>query len=93
MDNFDDRIENFISQNESFSIYMASGGTSFGLTAGSFDLKDKKAIQSHFKPVITSYDNGAPLNEAGRPSKNFHIFRSLMDNHTSKKLPSIPSWR
>jgi len=42
--------------NRSFSISVAHGGTNFGVTAGAF-----RDSQFRFFPVITSYDNDAPI--------------------------------
>lgn len=50
------------SNNHSFSMYMAHGGTNFGLTAGS------NSFHSDFKPDVTSYDYDAPINEQGGPT-------------------------
>ncbi len=40
-------------------MYMAHGGTSFGLTAGA-DSETKEVFD--YKPDITSYDYDAPIN-------------------------------
>ncbi len=46
--NFTKQFSNLFADNKSFSMYMAHGGTNFGMTAG-FNM-------------ITSYDYGAPIN-------------------------------
>lgn len=56
----------------SVSIYMAHGGTNFGLWAGSNE--DNGKIQ----PTVTSYDSDAPIAEDGRLTPKFHAFRELL---------------
>ena len=54
-------------------MYMAHGGTNFGLTAGGNSKFDKKPYD--YAAHITSYDYDAPINEQGSPNKKYHIFR------------------
>ena len=63
---------------------MVHGGTSFGFTAG--------ANHPPFRPVPTSYDYGAPIDEAGRPTAKFHAIREVMARHLppGRSLPPIP---
>lgn len=56
----------------SFSIYMAHGGTSFGLWAG---------CDRPFKPDTSSYDYDAPISEAGWPTPKFYKTRDLFSRH------------
>jgi beta-galactosidase len=56
-----------ISANVSFSMYVVHGGTNFGLSAG--------------YNFTTSYDYFSPINEQGRPTGKYHIFRSLIINY------------
>ncbi len=42
---------------------MTAGGTNFGFTAGA-TLDDN----GNFRPIITSYDNDAPITESGEPT-------------------------
>jgi beta-galactosidase len=53
-------------------MYMAHGGSNFGLTAGanSFDGK-----QYDYGGHITSYDYDAPINEQGAPTPKFYKFK------------------
>ena len=57
-------------------MYMAHGGSNFGLTAG--------------YNLITSYDYFSPINEQGSPTNKYHIFRSIYANNLQTILPSIP---
>lgn len=58
-------------------MYLAHGGTNFGLTAG--------------YNIITSYDYGCPISEQGAAGEKYHIFRSILANHTNQILPQIPN--
>lgn len=76
-----------LGMNASFSLYMAHGGTSFGFSAGANDRP--------FRPQPTSYDYGAPIDEAGRATPKFHAIRGLIQNYRLKqgiatRLPDIP---
>ncbi|MET8571571.1 beta-galactosidase [Streptomyces sp. NPDC004783] len=56
----------------SVSLYMAHGGTNFGLWAGANH--DGDAIQ----PTVTSYDSDAPIAEHGALTPKFHAFRERL---------------
>jgi beta-galactosidase len=62
-------LEYMLKSNASFSIYMADGGTSFGLWAGA-DIP--------FKPDTSSYDYDAPISESGRTGEKYARTRALM---------------
>ncbi len=68
----------------SFSIYMAHGGTSFGLWAGA---------DRPFKPDTSSYDYDAPISEAGWIGEKFRRTRELMTRYLApgEKLPDPPA--
>lgn len=68
----------------SFSIYMAHGGTSFGLWAG---------CDRPFKPDTSSYDYDAPISEAGWPTPKFHRTRELFSAHLlpGETIPELPA--
>ncbi|GIT81307.1 beta-galactosidase [Leifsonia sp. LS1] len=53
----------------SVSLYMAHGGTNFGLWAGANH-------DGRLQPTITSYDSDAPITEHGAVTPKFHAFRS-----------------
>ncbi len=61
-------LEYMLKNNASFSIYMAHGGTSFGLWAG---------MDRPCKPDTTSYDYDAPISEAGWVGDKFQRTRNL----------------
>ena len=75
-----------LENNASFSLYMAFGGTTFGFDAG--------ANAPSYKPVTTSYDYDAPIDEAGRPTTKYAALRELLSAHVSpgeKPTPPVPA--
>jgi beta-galactosidase len=77
-------LETMLNRNGSFSIYMAHGGTSFGLWAG---------CDRPFKPDTSSYDYDAPISEAGWVTEKFLKTRELLARHLlpGEQLPEIPA--
>jgi beta-galactosidase len=73
-----------LSQGYSVNLYMFEGGTSFGFMAGAnFDRA--------YEPDTTSYDYDAPLDEAGRPTKKYFVFRDVILRHWhDPRLPPVP---
>ncbi len=69
----------------SFSIYMAHGGTSFGLWSG--------ANCPPFSPQTSSYDYDAPISEAGWETGKFDAIRELFSKYLQdgEKLPVPPA--
>ncbi len=69
----------------SFSIYMAHGGTSFGLWSG--------ANCPPFLPQCSSYDYDAPISEAGWETEKFDAIRDLFSNYLQEgeAIPEIPA--
>lgn len=65
-------LKYMLENNASFSIYMAHGGTTFGLWAGN---------DRPFKPDTSSYDYDAPISEAGWIGDKFSQTRALMAKH------------
>ena len=69
-----------MSNNHSFSMYMAHGGSNFGLWAGANGV-DNKTFD--YGAHITSYDYDAPINEQGSPNSKYHLFRELAQKHAT----------
>lgn len=69
----------------SFSIYMAHGGTSFGLWSG--------ANAPPFLPQTSSYDYDAPISEAGWETEKFYALRKLFAGYLQEgeTLPDVPA--
>jgi beta-galactosidase len=77
-------LEYMLSHDASFSIYMAHGGTTFGLWSG---------CDRPFKPDTSSYDYDAPISEAGWATPKFFKTRELFANFLlpGEKLPDPPA--
>ncbi|WP_406047037.1 glycoside hydrolase family 35 protein [Kribbella sp. NBC_00889] len=67
-------LDALLAAGASVNIYMFHGGTNFGLTSGAND----KGV---YRPIITSYDYDAPLDEAGNPTAKFHAFREVISRY------------
>ncbi len=76
-------IEAMLSMNGSFSLYMAHGGTTFGLWGG---------CDRPFRPDTTSYDYDAPIGEAGWIGAKFEAYRAGLSRHLApgETLPAAP---
>ncbi|HTV63880.1 MAG TPA: beta-galactosidase family protein [Verrucomicrobiae bacterium] len=77
-------LEYMLQHHESFSIYMAHGGTTFGLWSGA---------DHPFKPDTSSYDYDAPISEAGWPTEKFYQTRALFAKYLmpGETLPPVPA--
>jgi len=77
-------LEFMLKEGASFSIYMAHGGTSFGMWAGA---------DRPFKPDTSSYDYDAPISEAGWIGEKFDRTRKLMSRFLlpGETLPEPPA--
>jgi beta-galactosidase len=64
-------LDALLAAGASVNLYMFHGGTSFGLTSGAND----KGV---YRPIVTSYDYDAPLDEAGDPTPKYHAFRNVI---------------
>ncbi|GAA2897070.1 glycoside hydrolase family 35 protein [Microbacterium esteraromaticum] len=68
----------------SVSIYMAHGGTNFGLWAGA------NHDGRHIQPTITSYDSDAPIGEDGSLNDKFAALREAFAPFHAAELPPVP---
>ena len=77
-------LEYMLAQHASFSIYMAHGGTTFGLWSGA---------DRPFKPDTSSYDYDAPISEAGWTGEKFAATRNLISKYLApgERLPEPPA--
>jgi beta-galactosidase len=73
-----------LKNNASFSIYMAHGGTTFGMWSGA---------DRPFKPDTSSYDYDAPISEAGWVGEKFQLTRDLMAKYLlpGETIPEPPA--
>jgi beta-galactosidase len=77
-------LEYMLKNNASFSIYMAHGGTTFGMWSGA---------DRPFKPDTSSYDYDAPISEAGWIGEKFNLTRDLMAKYLlpGETIPKPPA--
>ena len=75
----------FMDGRRSFCFFVAHGGTSFGFTAGAND-----GGEGGFKPDLTSYDYGAPIDEQGRPTKAYFDYREIIFNALGEEPLPVP---
>ncbi|PWF39490.1 beta-galactosidase [Massilia glaciei] len=77
-------IATMLKANGSFSLYMAHGGTTFGLWGG---------CDRPFRPDTTSYDYDAPISEAGWVGAKFEAYRDGMTRFLApgEVLPPAPA--
>jgi beta-galactosidase len=83
-ENYLPNLKLMLDMDASFSIYMAHGGTAFGLWSG---------CDRPFKPDTSSYDYDAPISEAGWPTPKFFQTRELFAKHLlpGETLPDVPA--
>ena len=77
-------IDDMLSRNISFSLYMTHGGTNWGHWAG--------ANSPGFAPDVTSYDYDAPISESGQVTPKYTQLRQTLAKYRGKeKMAPIPS--
>jgi hypothetical protein len=84
---FDATLRKLLDEGRSFNLYVVHGGTNFGFGAGANASND----YSNFEPVITSYDYGAPIDERGAATADYHRLRALIAARLPHRLPPPPA--
>jgi beta-galactosidase len=74
-----------LGQGYSVNLYMFHGGTSFGFMNGA------NHSEGDYLPLVTSYDYDAALDEAGRPTTKFFLFRNIIQRRTGITPPALPA--
>lgn len=77
-------VEELLAAGGSVSVYMAHGGTNFGLWNGA---NHGRALQ----PTITSYDSDAPIGEDGSFNAKFEALRAAFAPFHDRELPERPA--
>lgn len=77
-------IDEMLSKDISFSLYMTHGGTNWGHWAG--------ANSPGYSPDVSSYDYDAPINESGQPTEKYWLLRETLAKYLPEgdTLPPIP---
>lgn len=77
-------IDEMLSKNISFSLYMTHGGTNWGHWAG--------ANSPGFAPDVTSYDYDAPISESGQTTpKYWELRKTLAKYMNGEKQAKVPA--
>lgn len=79
-----DELYWMLSQGDSVNIYMFHGGTNFGWMNGA-DMDN-----TPYRPDVTSYDYDAALDESGRPTPKYFLFRDAIARATARTPPPVP---
>ncbi len=69
-----------LDHNVSWCYYVAFGGTNWGYNSGC----------NEWLPLQTTYDYGAPIDEAGRTNEKFRTLRNILATRTGRDLPAPP---
>ncbi|MFI1978754.1 glycoside hydrolase family 35 protein [Streptomyces wedmorensis] len=77
-------VKGVLAHGGSVSLYMAHGGTNFGLWAGA------NHDGTNLQPTITSYDSDAPVAEHGALTAKFHALRETLAPHRTRPVPPPP---
>jgi beta-galactosidase len=80
-----EELEWILKQGYSISIYMVHGGTSFGWMNGA-DMNHKP-----YSPDVTSYDYNSAIDESGRPTPKYFLFRDAIAKATGVTPPPVPA--
>nr|WP_259606880.1 MULTISPECIES: beta-galactosidase [Microbacterium] len=76
-------VQELLDAGGSVSLYMAHGGTNFGLWNGANH-------DGVLQPTVTSYDSDAPIGEDGTLNDKFHALRAAFAPFHDGDLPPIP---
>ncbi|SEM37874.1 beta-galactosidase [Pseudoxanthomonas sp. GM95] len=82
-----DELAWMLGQGISVNLYMFTGGTSFGFMNGA---NFQGNPSDHYAPDTTGYDYDAVLDEAGRPTAKFALFRDVIAKATGVTPPALP---
>ncbi|MFE4518481.1 beta-galactosidase family protein [Kitasatospora sp. NPDC056783] len=86
-------LDELLATGASVSLYMAHGGTSFGLWAGA-NHAGAHPLDAGYEPTVTSYDYDAPIGEAGELTAKFHALREVIGRYLplpDGELPAPPA--
>lgn len=69
-------------------MYMAHGGSNFGLTAGANYVTENGS--DFYQAHVTSYDYESPINEQGSPTEKFFALKTLISSYVDWDVPQVP---
>ncbi|MGA4842588.1 glycoside hydrolase family 35 protein [Streptomyces sp. G45] len=85
-----DALREILECGASVNLYMAHGGTNFGGWAGA-NRGGGALHDGVLQPDVTSYDYDAPVDERGRPTRKFWLFREVLSAYADGPLPEVPA--
>ncbi len=71
----------------SVNFYMFHGGSTRGFMNGA----NGSPGRGDYAPQTSSYDYDAALDESGRPSPKYFLFREVLGRHSATPLPPVPA--
>lgn len=77
-------VDQLMATGASVNLYMAHGGTNFGLWSGA------NHDGARLQPTQTSYDSDAPVAEDGTPTEKFHRLREIFARVSDVEPPPVP---
>lgn len=83
-------LADMLATGASVNIYMAHGGTNFGVGAGANYDPPAATWGGTYQPDTTSYDYDAPLDERGEPTPKFHAYREAIAQ--LRPVPELEDW-
>ena len=78
-------LDEILAAGGSVSLYMGHGGTNFGFMNGA-----NWFPQTGYQPTVTSYDDDAPLDEAGQPTPKYAALREVIGRYAVLPQAEVP---
>ncbi|MER6300168.1 beta-galactosidase family protein [Kitasatospora sp. NPDC001539] len=82
-------LDELLATGASVNLYMAHGGTNFGLWAGA-NHSGAHPYDAGYEPTVTSYDYDAPIGEAGELTDKFHALREVIGRYLDLPEDELP---
>lgn len=79
-------VREMLADGWSVNIYMLHGGTNFGFCNGANAAADGTA----YRPVTTTYDYRAAIDEGGHPTRKYFALQQLLAQPADATVPALP---
>ncbi|MEU8921874.1 beta-galactosidase family protein [Kitasatospora sp. NPDC048545] len=83
-------LDELLATGASVSLYMAHGGTNFGLWSGA-NHSGAHPLDAGYEPTVTSYDYDAPIGEGGELTAKFHALREVIGRYVDLPQDELPA--
>ncbi len=80
-------LEWMLDRGYSVNLYMFHGGSTRGFMNGA----NGSPARGDYAPQTSSYDYDAALDESGRPTRKYFLFRDVLARHSATPLPPVPA--